>query len=852
MLTKSYILYEKNKYIAEKVESPSVDSFQLNESKSIASEDLYQNSSNLEYQKLLVIEMDKILCADSNTIIKKEDYDVILKLLHQGLIKIMEEFADVILPKEKNNIYAKMISKRHIVLLKLDIESREFSLIEYKKLFKDCFPVVDSPLMSTNIREKRASKRISSFEGVDEFINHLLDDTEIDFCIDEESELQFETSLLKIVNNFQFYFSEEYNNLLLSTCYNIIISGFMIKQEELERIFDMTHKLTFSFNVSSLLKIYSAIKNHQNAETVDNKLKQGIQYIFKEIGETGYFYYFPKDSSGFTQSENNLESEIRSLFPGQSHPKNKPLFLNFVAVSKKDKQILKTKNLKKFSEIYDFASTENDTFFNVEVHFCSTHKKYEEERYYDKQDMEDPIIMEDYYEQISEGVLGIEKTIASIFLNENIPPPQQNVRINIDHLPPGIIHYPFQSRAYLQLIPENYNKGTYIFSVDNDYMRSFYAALRALKVFFAEVWLSSISNLRLPCINEDIMSFIRLKMGELYNHQLETQNHAIDFVDYSNLTLSIFNEELELKKYNFRRIKQYFYVFGNENSDNLSLENDSQENHPLKINFWIIFQFKIMPKDVTLSLVLHDPYLKGVGAEVFKQFDTTFQKISKKVNQQILLIQLNETKECSDLLFPVEVENKESFKPFEKIKKAKPWEALNSNKKEKPSPKKQEEKKNYTPDKVYVKEFQVNERLSLKSLSDVRSKFLPSYAVTNRKHMYVMFNVKAIYVLIFSEANKDFPKQNLNETVVVNRTNSIIMEVYGIDKPPEDFIEKLNLRVESEMMIIALTKIAQNILNTPEKLSNYDYQFLSQSEEKIVFKCYIYFNRICYSQFLSM
>eukprot|EP01022_Parablepharisma_sp_SALTPOND_P020832 TRINITY_DN388_c0_g1_i1.p1 TRINITY_DN388_c0_g1~~TRINITY_DN388_c0_g1_i1.p1 ORF type:complete len:2462 (-),score=309.59 TRINITY_DN388_c0_g1_i1:671-8056(-) len=859
-LLRCYKMYSEKKY--KEIVSGEKENMliKVNEGFAIDPAFLYQNSALLDTQKLLTLESDKIFKLNGE-VLEVEKYEDIISQLKKGISKILVDFADTVLDMtEEEKLYAKIVSKKQIVLIAVapSLNNKD-TVIEYKQLSKDSFGIFDTMLMGHEEKRRQSSKKEKHKENVkDELIIQLLEETELGFEIFSDPEVHnvnFEMCLFKVVKNFEFYLAEEYNNLLLSFAYDLVCNGYLLAAEIFEKIFDNSHKFTFTFN---LTPIYDLLSSDNAGELLNSKLKEFLGTFFKEL-TPGYYYYFPKSPSSYTKTDKALLEELEGLFGGLKGTDRLPLFIKLNAVYKNKNEVLDTKLIHNFSDIFDQTGEFDTILLQVVAHLVGTHKEYTGERYYEKRDIEDPIQTEDYYEQFAEGVPNFENTLFCIVNREEETLPQ--ITINMDayldeHEQDGGILYPFQGRVFLQLIPDNYSKGGFVFSLNDEYARALYSAVRPIKAFLSELALEQITKLPISTINSDVMRYIRLKMGELYQSEIKRQSHRIFFVDYSEMALDIFASELDSMKYNLRRVDSYYYVVWNEfSNETLYLEDDYSKkivigdpDQNYKVKYWTLLSFSLHRDVINMQLTINfgfaENHPEDTNRNVKLVFEKAFGKISTRVNQQILLIQLNLTKECPDRLFPLskkhivpttDKKDKERrgtirgrlSRIYETPNKDRPNRKSTITYVEKEQP--DSASKLYTPDLLFTKEIHVNDRVSIKNLADPRYRFLDPFVVLNRKYMYVLSKDKSIYVLQFSERRSELmQKQNSDK-----KDRILIMDLYGIEQLDTEFIDNLMITVERQLMMIALMKIAQNITFSSGLLSIYDYSFLAQSKRKV-------------------
>jgi len=832
---------------------------------------LYQNSTYLGSQHLIMLGFTNIRSHNNNDL-EPENYQHIIYGLKQNIDFMLEEFADAVLTfkptpdQGPKKIYAKLMCTKHIVLLttgnSLDSSS---TIIEYRHLSKNLLGIFETLLMSHEEKRRQSSRSQKHKENINDIlIIQLLENAELDFPIFSDPEIHdvhFEMSLRKIIDNFQYFLNEEYNSLLLQFVYELLLKKYLIEQSVLEKILDNSHKFAFSFGIPPIFNT-NLFTNLEMDEILNYKFSEIFSTFFTEL-YPGCYYFLPKPHENFNNFDKELFSELENIFNNIKISKKLPLFvkLNICYYDKQNNANI-LKPLYKFTDIFDKKFDSNyEISLQAIIYLIGDHKKYSNDSYYcEKRDIEDLIKTEEYYEEFTENISQFENFI---FNNNNEKYDKENIIINVENnLNNGKnneIIYPFQSNLFSQLIPENYKRGNFVFSLSDEYIYAIYSILRPIKSFISQLTLSQLAKIsKIENISENMLNYIRLKLGEILNNSVVRQFHKIFFVDYSENAIQIFDSELNSLKYNIRNLSNFYYVVWHKNSPNLLnlIENNTQndkisENYLIK--YWILFNFNLQHDFMNVQVLTNFGFLENENdnpENIRESFEIAFEKISKKVNQQILLNQLDKEKECPELLFP-------NMKPI----------ITNSDKKERPSiaklrflwiqehtniniERRKSIQENYdneaispiksdiqgkvqsslVPDLIFSKEFIVNERVTLKSLADYRYKFLETYSVINRPFMYVINDGKNIFVLKFLEKILPLPyNQKLQ-----NSNHIIIMEIYGIEEISKDLLENLILTVENKFTMIALMKIAQNITLSSGYLSLYDYKFLENAENKLM------------------
>lgn len=823
------------------------------------------NSVELDTQKLVMPELGKVHSKDTQGLKEKERGEL-LAYIKEKISTLLNEFIDVYLGSVcggSKKIYGKFVGKRQVMLIVMTRLSDYEILIEYKKLAKNCLSILESKLMNREERRKQMAKKERYKEDFkDELMVLMLEDEELDsetFAEPEIHEVRLELSLLKVARNLQLYLVEEHNTFLLALAHELALRGYF-SAEAVEQVLEKSHRFTFAFDLTSVL----AFAPFAEAVDVDAKLNELLGTFLKEV-MPGCYYYSPKDESEHTQTDRALCNELELLFAELGKASKLPLFVKLKAVYSYEDGTKETRVVGRFSEVLAETSRPTKATLQVVVHFVGKHKEYKGERYYEKRDMDDPIVTEEYYEQFSEGVITLEKSLASIITDDSTDIPQ--ITINTDEYlyQTTNILYPFQARLFAQLIPENYSKGSLVFSLSYNNTRALYTILRPIKAFLSELLLHVASRIPPRRVNEDVVNYVRLKMGELYLGDVESQTYTLPFVDYSQQTLNMLNEEMNSMRYNIRHIDSCYYVVWNSSSNVLQLVNDEYKKNAAcdwhtnyKVRYWILlshsFQQCVAQMQVTTSFGLATRYPEDTPAFIKVHFEDALSKLSNRVNKKVLLSQLNVTKECPDMLFPLSnkpdvpaMEKKEKrsrgksrhYKMYDSINKEMAPSKANPENPEK-SPiepvKDSPDSQSYTLDLLFAKDIQVNNRVSISNLTDPRYRFYGSSAIRNRQYMYVNETDKAIYVLKLSEQNSELvPKPNDEHTLT--------LEVYGIEEAEKEFIGELVRNVENQLMTIALTMIAHsishNIASNSGLLSVCDYRFLAQAEEKVelLFPC---------------
>ena len=811
------------------------------------------NSVLLDVQQLIIPEFGNTKSKSMLSLSDKEHSDT-LSYIKDKIIGILEELADGYLGSgEEEKVYGKFVGRKQVILISITSPSDYQMLIEYKKLSKDYN--LESKLMNTQERRKQIAKKEKHKEDFkDELMIFTIEDTELDTEIFNEPEIHevhLELKLLKVIKNFELYLTEEYNGLLLLIAYELMCKNHL-GMEALELILSNSHRFTFSFDITSILAV--APLNSEISSLIDKKLKELISTFFKEV-IPGYYYYYPKEVANYKEADRALCNELEVLFAELGKTDKLPLFVKFNVTFTYLNGTKQTRVVDKFSEILVEENKQVKATLQVITYFIGKHKEYKGERYYEKKDMEDHIITEEYYDRFSEGIVSLENSLPDLITNKDSQ--VSNVTINIDEYlyQTKNILYPFQAPLFAQLIPENYSKGSLVFTVNYQNTRAIYSIMRSVKVFLSELFLFVVLGVPLCKMNEDVMRYVRLKMGELYLGGIKSQVFNISFIDYSEQRLSMLVEEMNSMRLNIRNIDSYYYVVWNISNEMLELENISYKKisnwyQEYKVKYWILLSYVLEQSNVHIQVIINFGFTGNCVEDCVDyikiQFADAFDNLANRMNKRILLNQLSMTKECPDKLFPLS--NKQEVLTIEKREKRnrgksrhyKIYDTLNkviekahieeNGKNSADLIKEPLETSSYTLDLLLTKEIQVTSRVSISNLTDPRYRFFGSFEVRNRPYMYVIETGKAIYVLKFSEGNTETPQKQ-------GDCSTLIMEIYGIEEAESDFIEKLIINVESQLMTIALTKIAHsirhNVAYNSGLLSFCDYQFLAESEDKI-------------------
>ena len=409
-----------------------------------------------------------------------------------------------------------------------------------------------------------------------------------------------------------------------------------------------------------------------------------------------------------------------------------------------------------------------------------------------------------------------------------------NASVALGNTESTLIYFPFQKRKFLQLLPIHYiSRQCYIYTLPIAILSHIYFSLRLQKGHLSEITLNLLSSLTFSSIDDTMITYIRMKLGELLPFQRLTQHHELIFVDYSKLALSILYTEMGSIKYNICHKKEYYYPVWSMDQEKFRLTKDNRSEaivHSVDSNkiirYWMLFSMQQLKDFVKINVCGYMPcYIKeDNGDTIYLEFEKAFKNISKKVNQQILLNDLYRTCHCDSRLFPPDSNNAmmiDALSP--NMKRHDPAFSEENEMRSQVLSKtanakhrlKEEEKKeiihddyatrvtlinikfgSLTPDEQFFHSFPVNERLSLDNLSDSRGRFSEALEVTNRRNMYVIADEieNNIYVLKFSQA------RNSKDGTAISGSSSAVMEIsslifemklYGIEKPSAEFLNKL-------------------------------------------------------------
>ncbi|CAG9325984.1 unnamed protein product [Blepharisma stoltei] len=272
------------------------------------------------------------------------------------------------------------------------------------------------------------------------------------------------------------------------------------------------------------------------------------------------------------------------------------------------------------------------------------------------------------------------------------------------------------------------------------------------------------------------------------------------------------------------------------------------------VPFWVIINV-LQPNIIECSFFLPD-HMKNTELTVEKvqaRLTGYFKDIEIRVNQRMLLKQLEETGKISNLLMnidnQIEFPNENYEKgPRERAKKR--FTRFSTTNKILPNQK--PITKNLTAYKLplqHTNQFIVSDRLAKnESINSLVSKFsIPPFLIDNREGLYQLAHDSDILVFKFSEIEQEriasYPKHQTtpNNSPSHRRTSSSLiirmvkLEIYGIDPPSADTIEKLEQRVQEQLQQISLFKLADSLIKNQKNVMTLgDSQFIQGNLPPII------------------
>ena len=629
--------------------------------------------------------------------------------------------------------------------------------------------------------------------------------------------------------------------------------------------------------------------------------------------------------------------------------------------------------------------------------------------------IQNEIQLEDYYDEICGGVNRYERAVLNPFYNY-ADKKIQKVSTAKDELTSLFIHknefygiefdrliVPFQKNVFGRQIPDFYldKDRDFTYHLTRGVRREIYKILKKTKTFGSELLLELISNIR-P-LSSDIISYTRLKLGELNSNSLEQYTLTYELVDTPTKGMEVFRELYQsLFKLNLHEINNIFYNMSNSNHEfsllqpkkllkkmsiniNINKENQFYTKRSLEegskeqemdlnfqrtrtltfsnsgtrrhirantnknklevdkqkiginsgyssditkshgeessepigcIPFWTLISFRpdSMEKNaISTGIAIYLPdyktNIKVIGeknystvenkyidveyrnpqdilCEIKEHIKDTFDNVWRQINQIILLRNLNETRNCSDLLFPLH-SNKESEsivlqQPTKSRSKARYIANFAARKslidfpknirpiKEK---KEQFEQGEFVPECQREYNFGIKERFQKnEGLRGVATKFDNTFSIYNREYMYALKDGIHIFVVQFSEEMMEREKEKgpipspsspfsvamaspssfssattskvpdsplrpcqISPEDAPSPTNAeriLKMKIYGIRDPSHSFFTQLIYSVKEQLTQTTLLKIADTHAKNLY-LSLYDYKFLNKAHHNI-------------------
>lgn len=222
-----------------------------------------------------------------------------------------------------------------------------------------------------------------------------------------------------------------------------------------------------------------------------------------------------------------------------------------------------------------------------------------------------------------------------------------------------------------------------------------------------------------------------------------------------------------------------------------------------------------------------------------------YKDIEIRVNQRMLLKQLEETGKVSNLLVGMDSDNNElnDKAPRDRIKKR--FTRLATINKSLPHQKPIDKSQvSFKLSLQHVNHFLVSDRLAKnESINSLVSKFaIPPFLIVNRDEIYQLVQDSDVFVFKFAEREQEKPMPPSEENSPTNKRSSgalmirtVELEIYGIDAPSKDTIEKLEQRVQEQLQQISLFKLADSLIKNQKNIMTLsDSQFIRGNQPPII------------------
>ena len=281
-------------------------------------------------------------------------------------------------------------------------------------------------------------------------------------------------------------------------------------------------------------------------------------------------------------------------------------------------------------------------------------------------------------------------------------------------------------------------------------------------------------------------------------------------------------------------IDKNFQLAADYEKDCCSLENLQEDD--FSIDFWVILQV-IQPNSIKFIFFFPDDLeFKKLNPQIIKfELVKRIKTLELRINQRILLKNLLETGKISSMLLQAESDAPpppEDNKGIQNIQKNRIWLQKQETVRRKPSLNPQG---SFKLQLQHIHDFAITDRLvKLDALNALSSKFsIPPFSIDNLEDTYMLIQNQDVWLFKFIEVQGQVPTtfQGLSKSPTQGKgyvtVRYIRLQIYGIDSPPDDTINKLEKIVADQLQQTSLAKLADCLIKNQKKtMTSNDYTFI--------------------------
>lgn len=348
-----------------------------------------------------------------------------------------------------------------------------------------------------------------------------------------------------------------------------------------------------------------------------------------------------------------------------------------------------------------------------------------------------------------------------------------------------------------------------------------------LKSLFAEISLNYLAKCQV--INENILRIVLDQFS--HTQDLTKLVFSMDsIIKNQDISEMIKLELLKGKNISTACIGKYFYVTNTQCFRKLFFDDkEDVEFHIFEdskgILFWILIEVK--PPNIVECLYYLPEFIIRLGLNsdrLSSRLTKSFESIEARVYQRILLKNLEETGKMSELLMPNDNKNNSLSADYKNDKSdfaRRRFQRL-ANSKTKNLEVKIPEKANvnYKLDLQHQKEFVISDRMAKNEcINSMTMKFsIPPFLIHNRDGLYMLIQDTDIFLFKLSENDPKSNDLSSPNTKGTPKIRTVGLELYGIDEPTPETIEKLEARVQEQLQQIFLFKLADSLIKNQKKI----------------------------------